>query len=253
VSHVREEFHLMVAGREESPATAADAAGRKAPPVSLLSASIPVHFQVKDLNAYAYQFADAHGLLEQLATREVVRYMVSADYQEITSAGRGTASEELRRRIQGRADEHGLGVNILFVGLADIHPPVGVAKAYEDVVGARQKSEANLREAQAHRIRTNALARAESLRIRRQAEARRQRTEQDALARASFFTNQQAAFAASSSVYMQRAYLDTLQRAAKDTRKLVVAATNVESVIQMNLEEKFQTDLGDLTIPVSTR
>jgi regulator of protease activity HflC (stomatin/prohibitin superfamily) len=249
ISHAREEFHLMVAGREDQAPAAAPGAAKKPPPVSLLSASIPVHFQVQDLKAYAYKFADAHRLLEELATREVVRYMVSADYQEVTSSGRAAAAAELRQRIQQRADEQGLGVKVLFVGLADIHPPVGVAQSYEQVVGARQKREANLLEAQAHRIRTNALATAEALRTRRQANARRQQIEQRALAQAAYFTNQQAAFQAAPKVYMQRAFFNSLIRDSKDTRKIVIASTNLQNVIQLNLEDKFTPDMGDLMLP----
>ena len=80
----------------------------------------------------------------QISTREVVRYLVGVDVNEIMSTTRFAAAEELKKRIQARADELKLGVHILFVGLQDVHPPVEVGEAYERVVGAKQKREADI-------------------------------------------------------------------------------------------------------------
>ena len=62
-----------------------------------------------------------------IANREVVRYLVSVDLDEIMSQGRSEAANILRERIQAEADKRALGANIIFVGLQDIHPPSNVA------------------------------------------------------------------------------------------------------------------------------
>jgi regulator of protease activity HflC (stomatin/prohibitin superfamily) len=259
VSHYKEEFHLLVASREPAesldgatvPPGAAATSGRKAPPVNLLSVGIPVQFQVTDLRAWAYNHKDPAALLESVGTREVVRYLVSADVTELMSTGRFPAGTELRRRMQARADELQLGVKILFVGLQDVHPPVQVAKAYEDVVGARQKREARILAAQAAAVRTNSMAGSEATRKKRQAEADSQRVQVTSLARAALFTNQIPAFRASPTVYAQRAYLQALTRGGAEARKVILATTNTQNVILMNLEEKVRPDLLDLSLPAT--
>ena len=250
VSHYKEEFHLLVASREpfESPATNAPS-GKKSPPVNLLSVSIPVQYQISDLRSWAYEHKDAANLLEKIGTREVVRYLVSIDLHEMMSSGRFKAAEELRSRIQARADELKLGAKILFVGLQDIHPPVQVAGAYEAVVGARQKREAEILAAQAHRVETNALSNAEALHKNFEAQADRARREADALARADRFTNQISAFRASPAAYTLRAYLQTLARAGSGARKFILATTNTEDIILLNLEDKDVLDISNLRIP----
>src|SRR4051812_33642619 len=150
VSHYKDEFNLLVASHETVDMTNT-VSGKKSPPVNLLSVSIPVEFQISDVRAWAYNNRDAGQLLEKIGTREVVRYLVGVDVQEMMSSGRFRAAEELRQRIQKAADGLNLGAKILFVGLQDIHPPVKVAKAYEAVVGARQKKESDLLKAQAYR------------------------------------------------------------------------------------------------------
>ena len=154
-----------------------------------------------------------------------------------------------RERIQASADERELGAQILFVGLQDAHPPVKVAAAYEAVIGAQQKSLSNILSAEAFGFRTNALASAEAVKRKREAEAERKRLESGALARAALFTNQIPAYRASPAVYMQRAYLQALARGGS-VRKIVLAATNTEDVILLNLEEKVRPDLLDYSLPV---
>ncbi len=248
VSHYQDEFLLLVASRDSQVSTN-DATGKKRPPVNLLSASIPVQFQIRDLKSWAYNYTDAAELLHQMATREVVRYLASADMLEVISSGRFAAGAALRDRIQRRADQLELGVQIIFVGMQDIHPPVAVAEAYENVVGARIRRQANILEAQAHKIRTNALAEAEAVRRKRRAQAERQRMEVSSLAQAAQFTNQLPAYLASPSVYAQRAYLETLAQGAAGARKIVMAATNTQDVVLLNLEEKLRPDLLSVPLP----
>lgn len=248
VSHYKQEFNLLVASREPNGPAANTANARKAPPVNLLSVSIPVQFQIQDVRAWAYNFSNAGELLKQIATREVVRHFVGVDVNEIMSTARFTAGDELRARLQARADELKLGVKILFVGLQDVHPPVAVGAAYERSIGAKQTREANILKARAYAIRTNALANAESTRRKLAAAAASTNKIAAALATEALFTNQMAAFKASPEVYAQRSYLQTLARNSSESRKFIVAVTNVQEVLLLNLEDKIRDDI--LNVPM---
>ena len=240
VSHYKEELHLLVASREQETATNTT---RKSPPVSLLSVSIPVQYQITNLQAWAYNHREPARLLEKIGTREVVKYLVSADVHEVMSSGRFAAAEELRTRIQNNANELKLGVNILLVGLQDVHPPVKVAGAYEAVIGAQHKAKASVLSAQAYRVQTNALAAAEAFDRKTEAQAQSARLKADAHARAALFTNQVPAFRVAPSVYALRSYLRALEATAATARKYVLATTNSKDVILLNLEDKiYSTD-----------
>jgi regulator of protease activity HflC (stomatin/prohibitin superfamily) len=249
VSHYKQEFNLLVASREANGPAANTATDRKTPPVNLLSVSIPVQFQIQDVRAWAYNFSDAGELLKQIATREVVRHFVGVDVNEIMSTARFTAGDDLRARLQARADELKLGVKILFVGLQDVHPPVAVGAAYERSVGAKQTREANILKARAYAIRTNALANAESTRRKLAAAAASTNKIAGALATEALFTNQMAAFKASPEVYAQRSYLQTLARNSGEARKFIVAVTNSQEVLMLNLEDKIRDDILNVPLP----
>jgi modulator of FtsH protease HflK len=250
IGHAKEEFNLLVASRESLAQTNLET-GLRVPPVNLLAVNIPVQYQITNLLRWAYGYTEAGALLEQIATREVVHYLVNADIHELMTTHLGQAGQELRERIQAATDKERLGARIVFVGVAGIHPPVDVAHAYERVVGARQEASATLLAAQAHRLLTNALAGAAAYRTRQEAEAERLRLERDALARAAAFTNQIPAYVASPAIYESHALLQIWARSGGDARKYVLATTNTHDVLQYNLEDKLRLDLLDATAPAA--
>ncbi len=220
----------------------------KAPPVSLITVSIPIQFQITDVMAWAYNNADPTNLLQSLATRAVVHYLAGVDLNDVMSQERALAAETLRTQIQAAADECKLGAKIVFVGLQDIHPPTTVAGDYEKVVGAEQTKLAKILDAQAYAISNLALADARAFTTTNVADAGRQRLEVSAFARAALFTNQIPAFAAAPSVYQQRAYFQTFAAATANARKYVLLVTNTQDVVIFNLEDKIREDLLNLNV-----
>src|SRR5208337_1107279 len=74
------EDNFIVANRVAGGAEATnDMAGKRTPPVSLITGTIPVAFQITNLLSWAYTNSAAPNLLEDVATREIMRYFVSAD------------------------------------------------------------------------------------------------------------------------------------------------------------------------------
>ena len=247
-AHTKEE-NFLVANREQSPqGTTNSITGKRTPPVSLLSVSIPVQFQITNLESWAYINEDAPALLQDLATREVVRYLTSVDLGEVMSSGRQAAAEALTKDIQSAADERNLGARIVFVGLEDIHPPVKVAADYEKVVSAIHIKQAKILAARAEDIKTNAVAQALATNILNRAIAESLSMEIHAMARAALFTNQLPAFETAPSVYPKRAYLDAFVRATAGARKYVLLTTNTHDVISFDLQDRIRADLlGDIT------
>jgi len=249
--HAKEEFNLIVASGDARAAGAAAPEGEQAVPVNLLTVNMPVQYQIADLRAYAFGHADAGKLLQFLAQREVTRYLVNVDFDEIMGRGRRAASEELRQRIQAQADAHRLGVRVLFVGLHGIHPPIKVAGDFERVLGALQEKEATNHLARAYAAERVPLAQAEAVRKVNEAEAYRARLTSLAAGTAARFTNQVLAYQASPEVYRLRTYLDTVSRSIAPARKYVIVPSNTHEVVTLNLEDRLRRDLLDVTLPAS--
>ena len=245
-SHYKEEFNLPVANKEDVTSTDGDKKGT--PPANLVTASVPVQYRIKNITDWARKHSNPNELLERLATREVVRHLVSVDFADFMSVGRQKAAESLRTNIQKAADTAGLGVDILFVGLQDVHPPVSVAEAYEAVGGAEQTKQAKILAAQGDAAKINSLAKAEAQRISDAAQSFQARRVAEAGAVAAQFTNQIAAFKAAPTVYRERIYLQTFAKAIGKSRKYIITTTNANEMIQLNLEDKVRDDLLTLEI-----
>ncbi len=156
--HYEKEYSIVVASQQAAERTSETVA-----PISLLKANIPVQYRVKDLYAFLYNQNDPAGRLEAICYRELARLGASATIEvddeaslqrSLLGAGRAQAKEVLTRNIQAAADKAGLGVEIVFLGIQGIHPPTEVATDYQKVVGAVQRKQALVLEAEAGRNKT---------------------------------------------------------------------------------------------------
>ena len=248
VAHTKEDNFLVANRGQAAPVTGTNDAAAQPPPVSLLTVSIPVQFQITNLKDWFYNNESPRVLLQDLATHEVVQYLVSADLQELLSRGRGDAAVTLQNKIQAAADRHQLGVRIILVGLQDIHPPVKVAADYEKVIGAEHETNAAILNALAWAIQTNAVAVIQAQKTISEAESERQRLETNAMAQSELFTNQVPAYLASPSVYLERAYLETFVQSIANARVYILLATNTRNVAILNLEDKIRPDILDVPV-----
>ncbi|MCF7976008.1 MAG: hypothetical protein K9N55_19480 [Phycisphaerae bacterium] len=155
-THYEEEFSLLVATEDQDVQSEAEGA----PPVSLVKANIPVHYNIKDLYQYLYGHSDTRAMLEAICYQELTRFGASTNVEvdqaedSLFGGGRESARNILKTRIQASADAHDLGVNIVLVGLQGIHPPEELAEDYQAVVGAVQTKQALILEAETKRNQT---------------------------------------------------------------------------------------------------
>jgi membrane protease subunit HflK len=129
-------------------------------PVSLVIATIPVQYRIKDLYSFLYNHNEPERLLESICYRELTKFAASAKIevdsevdsnQSLLGAGRAEAKRILTKNTQATVDKAGLGVEIVFLGLQGIHPPPELAADYQKVIGAVQQKQALILGAHAER------------------------------------------------------------------------------------------------------
>ena len=132
--------------REGQPAGVEDdSAESEAVAVSILRMSMPVQYTVqRDAEGffnYLYNYSDPQEMLRDISYRELVKQAVHFDYQKIMGEQRAEVTEILERLIQEKCNEMKLGIDIVFVGLQDVHPPTesDVAATFQDVATAEQQ------------------------------------------------------------------------------------------------------------------
>jgi len=166
VKHYESEEDLLV-----SSEVSGGIEGQQAVPVSIVKVSLPVQYKVKDLYSFLYNYVDVKGLdkttiyeseklLKSICYEQLTHFGANAkvevdnpeDLQEsLLGAGRAKYRDILIKNIQQAANDAGLGVDIIFVGLQGIHPPTDLAKDYQQVIGAVQKKQSLILNADAYK------------------------------------------------------------------------------------------------------
>jgi modulator of FtsH protease HflK len=119
--------------------------------ISLINAEVPLQYRIRDVMKFVKLAPqDARDdLLSYVAQRELMRYMVPLEVDEILGPARLRIGRDLMARIQAAYDELGpagpdgvplgAGVEVVFVGLSNVHPPKDVAASFQRVVQAQQE------------------------------------------------------------------------------------------------------------------
>ena len=227
-------------------------------PVNLLTVSIPVQYRINNLTNWVYNTDNAGSMLQKLSMRAVTRYLIGVDINELMGPGRTKAQEELKKDIQQQVDIQQLGAEIVFVGLQDIHPPVGqneqskasggVAENYEKVNVAQLHSETNRLGALQYKAGKVPQARGAASELLAKARSESTNKVAKAKAEAGLFDQQMSAFNAAPSVYKTRSKLDAFQRATKGVRKYILSDPANRDIINLELQDKLRSDLLDVTV-----
>jgi regulator of protease activity HflC (stomatin/prohibitin superfamily) len=239
VPHYRQEDTFVTAG--ETVGGEGDATS-----VGLVSFNAPVEYRVTNLLQFIYGHAEPGALVRDLAYRALTRELASRNLVHVLGADRLEVGARVRERIQHDADQRGLGIAVLFVGVQGVHPPVAVAPAFQSVVGALEQREAMILEAHAYANSTIPLATAEAARLRSEAGAVKVRRSVLAQADADLFEKRLLTYRSSPVVFTSDLYLGAITRALAGTRKFVVDHDKAREVLTFNFEEKAYPDLFDL-------
>ncbi len=138
---------------------------------SLLTIDVPIQYRVADAIAFSKATPDAPAALKSLAERKLIQVAQSRESFQIMTVDREQMATELKQGLQAEADRLGLGLEITFVGLKNVHPPVDVAPAYEKVVSAQETEEATIDIARAYEARVMPEAHAAAQRLLAEADA----------------------------------------------------------------------------------
>ena len=249
-AHMKEETPFIVASRpeEEAGPESVTTAQRTALPVPVyfMSASIPLYFKVSDMYKYTYQHREPEKVLEKIATREVVRYLANVDFFAILTEGRERSARILQERIQSAARRVDLGIDVVFLGLQGLHPPVGVGQAFDEVVAAMEKKHEEVLKAEEYAINQKPAAESDALSMKMQAQAYENERTRVSEAEAERFEKQLLAYQQAPDLFVLRSFLDVLETEGRGVRKYVVATDDSTEVYVLNLEQKLRPDLLDL-------
>lgn len=209
----------------------------------LLTISVPVQYRISDPLAYLMATTDAQVALEHLAYRELQRVAAARDSFAMMTDDRAAVSQALHKGLQEAADAQGLGLEVVWVGLRDIHPPVDVTAAYQEVVSAEEQKQTLIEQAHAYRAITLPSATQEANRLRVMSTATAQQRTLTAKGEAKRFQLLADSQEEDPDLFRTRVMLETQEQAWENPQKIIFAS---ESTPNMTLDARLQ---GDTTFP----
>lgn len=143
---VEETFFVVQPTADASSAAQA----RNANDVSVLSAEVPLFYEVTDLSAFEQLAApdQRERIILATARREVFKYLATQGLDNVLGRGRGEISAALRQRVEAALNNlrggQGAGIKVVHVSIEGVHPPRDTAEMFEEVVQSHQKRVGNL-------------------------------------------------------------------------------------------------------------
>lgn len=115
--------------------------------VHMIRMEVVVQYRIRPggLHRFTRVMENPHQTVVDISWEEVTAYGASRTVDYLMSTGLERSGEVLRRQIQRRVDA--LGLEIVYVGIANIHPEKSVAEAFRNVIKAEQEKTAAIREA----------------------------------------------------------------------------------------------------------
>ena len=217
--------------------------------ISFVNLSIPIEYRIRKdgVMDYAYGNASPVKVLKMIGQKAAVEFLSQASMDELMSHGRGKAEKTLKENIQKLADANRLGIEIVWVGIMDAHPPVEkVAPAYQNVIGALEEKETEILKAKAYAETILPESKAAALEIVANAESTAFKTKTVAAAESERFRYQLKSYRAMPAMFRLNAQMEMLENDCKDIRKYIISSKLADEVYQLNFETRDRLDLVDL-------
>lgn len=169
-----------------------------------------LHYRVVDAGAYLYSAIEPESQLELMSYETLCRLAAQHSLFDILAYGRKKFEQTVTESIQSLADAANLGIEVVQICFLDVHPPMEVAPAFEDVVSAQEDLETYIEQARGYYKETLPLTTGEAASMIVQAESYRKEIVEKAGGQADAFLSVTNAFKRHKSINRYRVRFDAL-------------------------------------------
>lgn len=169
-----------------------------------------LHYRVVDAGAYLYSAIEPESQLELMSYETLCRLAAQHSLFDILAYGRKKFEQTVTESIQSLADAANLGIEVVQICFLDVHPPMEVAPAFEDVVSAQEDLETYIEQARGYYKETLPLTTGEAASMMIQAESYRKEIVEKASGQADAFLSVTNAFKRHKSINRYRVRFDAL-------------------------------------------
>ncbi len=131
-AHYREEFRILTGEN------------------TFLDFAMHLHYRISDLYNYLYSCSRTESLIAALGYWKLRDSIGSSETFKVLTFQRDTLEEKIKQQLQSELDSRKAGIEVVNVCFRDIHPPIDVAPAFEEVVSAQEEYETFIEQARGY-------------------------------------------------------------------------------------------------------
>ena len=239
-AHAEGEDPFIVSGRTGDAANGGQAQ-------SFITTEIPVRYRIKDLHQFICGHHNADALFKDLAYQEVTRCLLHSAFEALLGPEMEKVTTEMRQQLQAAADRQQLGIEVVSVDMEELHPPVAVGPAFENVLDERIRKDVKILQAQIGILRLRPDIEYFKIIKGQDPQVYEDRRRRIATAENDRAVYQRQCFEACPTLFKLNYYLEVLDSNLQGTRKYVIATDKVnKEELQFDLQEKFRATMEDL-------
>ncbi len=204
---------------------------------SYLDVAANMHYHISNPERYLYGCEEPDKLLKVAAARALQTIIGSRQFFYLITEWRDGLEDEVVRLTQEMVNSLDMGIKIDHIYFRDIHPPVEVAPAFEDVVSAQEDLETFVEEALGYEKELIPDTRGEAAIRLESAKAQRTKTIMEATGKTSAFKELEYAFQRYRDVSMFRFRMELLESALSRAKIYLVDRNSTERPLDLLLNE----------------
>lgn len=132
---------------------------------------LTIHYDIYDIKDYLYTAGDPEEIFKDISHSVITEIFSKYSFFDIATYYRAEIPKIIRNDIQDYSDRLRLGIRVINIIINDVHPPIVIAKYYEDVIAAMQDKEMMVNRSMGFKNSNIPESRAEAIRIIQQAKA----------------------------------------------------------------------------------
>lgn len=199
--------------------------------------SLQYRIDEERVNDYLFSVANPENTVKQVAESVMRQVAGTRTLDFIINENRTAVNQEARAEVQSMLNQYKTGIQITQLNITEVHPPINVKDAFDDVVKAREDQKTFINQAKEYENGRIPEAEGRVLKIIQEAEGYKASITAEAAGKADRFDLLRTQYELAPEVTRQRLFLETMETVLGDTAKVVMDQEAGNSMMYLPLDQ----------------
>jgi len=206
---------------------------------NLVYLDFDIQFRIREdkIRDYLFELESPEATVKHSAESAVRQVVGTNTMSHLLNENREDAITEIVEDLQKMLDDYSSGIQVTNFNFKEVHPPVEVKTAFDDVVKAREDAKTFINQATEYAKQEIPLAEGDALKIIQEAEAYKESIIAKSEGEAQQFDLVRTQFELAPEVTKERLYLETMESVFSNTNKVLIDSENSNNMMYLPLDQ----------------